>query len=257
MDMKILLTLTKVVVFLMLPLSAVAEPIFEGYYRLSLADAPIGYFIQRYDLNQKDKTFTSTYYLYTKTADGTTTESLNAKASEKLEPLSFQYTMLEGKKTKVIDAFVKGKKLVMKIVENGKTTAKEIPMTNDTFFSTFLSHLMLRNPKGMQVGNKFTYTAIAEEDGMAYKGEAFVKEQVKERGFDTFRTLNTFKKQEFVNWVNFKGEALKTQVPAVALSAELVADPKDAYKNMDFNQASIKLLFGGIPEGKINMLNKK
>jgi hypothetical protein len=255
--MKIILALTKVVLFLLVPLTAFAEPIFEGYYRISLAETPIGYFIQRYDLNAKDKTFSSTYYLYTKTADGTSVESLNAKATEKLAPLSYQYTSLEGKKSKVIDALVKGKKLVIKIVENGKSTVKELPLSDDTFFSTFLAHLMLRNPKGMQVGNKFTYTAVAEEDGLAYKGEAFVKEQVKERGFDTFRTLNTFKKQQFVNWVNFKGEALKTQVPAVALTAELMATPEDAYKNMDFNKNTIKLLFGGIPEGKINMLNKK
>lgn len=255
--MNIISHLTKVLILILLPLSAYGETLFDGYYKLTIASVPIGFFIQRYELDAKDKVFTSTYYYYTKTADGITVESLNAKATSKLEPLSYQYTSLEGKKSKVIDAIVKKNKLVLRIVENGKTQAREVPIKPDSFFSTFLSHLMMRNQKGIQVGNKFEYDAIAEEDGTVVKGEAYVKEQVKEKGLDSFRILNTFKKQEFINWINIKGEGLKTHLPTINLTAELMADPKEAYKNMDFNQSTIKLLFGSIPEGRTNMLNKK
>lgn len=253
--------LTKVVVLLLYSSLASADVLFEGYYKLTLADQHIGYFIQRYDLDPQNKTFSSIYYLFTKTAEGTTTESLNAKASSKLEPLGYQYSRLDGTKTKAIDAVVKkaGKlnKLVIKVIENGKATVHEITLNDKIFLSTFLAHLILKNPQGIQVGNKFSYEAIAEEDGQIEHGEVFVKEQVKEKGLDTFRTLNTYKKEEFVNWLDIKGESIKTQVVKLNLNAELMANPKEAYLNMPFSESSVRMLFGNIPEGKTNLLNKK
>lgn len=255
--MKPFFCLTKVLVALLVTTSASAEILFEGYYKLTLGPEHIGYIIQRYELDSPSKTFISTNFVLTKTADASSTESLSAKANTKLEPLNYQYTRLEGTKSKAIDALVKKNKLILKIVENGKAQAREVGLTDKTFFSTFLPHLMLKNPKGISVGNKFTYEAIAEEDGAVEKGEVYVKEQIKERGLDTFRTLNTFKKEQFVNWVNFKGESIKTQVPALNLTAELVTEPKQAYGSLPFSESTIKLLFGKIPEGKINMLHKK
>lgn len=261
------LPLTKVLtpfrplLFLMLTLTvcvhARAETVFEGYYKITMENQHIGYFIQRYALDAQTKLFSSTYYLVTKTNEATTIESLNAKATAKFEPHSYQYSRLDGAKTKAIDAVVKNKKLVLKTVDGGKTSTKEIALNDKVFLSTFLAYLMLKTPKGISVGNKFTYSAVAEEDGAVGSGEVFVKEQTKEKGLDAFRTLNTFKGEQFVNWINSKGESMKTNVPAINLTAELVADPKEAYKGLPFNESSIKLLFGGIPEGKTNMLIKK
>lgn len=256
-DMKHLICLTKVLIILTYTAVARGEILFEGYYKLTLASEHIGYIIQRYELDNASKTFSSVNFVFTKTAETSSTESLTAKANTKLEPLSYQYTRLEGTKSKAIDAIVKKNKLVLKIVENGKAQAKEIGISNGVFFSTFLAHLMLKNPKGISVGNKFSYDAVAEEDGAVEKGEVFVKEQVKEKGLDTFRTLNTFKKEQFINWVNLKGEPIKTFVPNLNLTAELMVDGKSAYGSLPFNESTIKLLFGNIPEGKINMLNKK
>lgn len=236
--------------------------LFEGYYKVVMAGKPLGYVIQRYDLDAKDKSFTSTYFVYTKSSDGaTTTESLNAKADEKLLPLSYQFTRLEGKNSKVIDAITKkdGKKnkFVIKTVENGKASSKEVPLTDKTFLSTFLSHLMLKNPKGIQVGNKYAFEAFAEEDGKLQSGEAFVKEQVKEKGMDTFRILYKVKGEEYVNWMNNKGESVKAHFPHIDLTLELVADPKEATKGFPSHDTSVKLLFGDIPKGTDNMLSKK
>lgn len=256
-DMKHLFTLTKVLVVLFYSCLTSAEVLFEGYYKLTLGTEHIGYIIQRYELESASKTFSSVNFVLTKTAEATTSESLSAKANTKLEPLSYQYTRLEGTKSKAIDAIVKKNKLVLKIVENGKAQPREVGINNKVFFSTFLAHLMLKNPNGISVGNKFSYEAIAEEDGTVEKGEVFVKEQVKEKGLQTFRTLNTFKKEQFVNWVNIKGESIKTEVPGLNLRAELMADPKQAYGTLPFNQSTIQLLFGKIPEGKINMLSKQ
>lgn len=250
--------LTKVVSALIIISASVcqAETIFEGYYKVSAENQHIGYYIQRYSLDPQSKLFSSTYYMVIKAGETTTIESLNAKATTKFEPHSYQYSQLDGTKTKAIDAIIKGKKLVIKTIDNKKMTAREIPINDKVFLSTFLPYLILKTSKGLSVGNKFTYDAIAEEDGSVSGGEVYVKEQVKEAGLDTYRTLNTFKKEQFVNWVDNKGESIKTFVPSHNLTAELVRDPKEAHKNFLFDEKSIKLLFGNIPEGKTHMLAK-
>ncbi|MCC6137236.1 MAG: hypothetical protein IT287_01280 [Bdellovibrionaceae bacterium] len=253
------ISLTKVLLFLLLTLPAVsfAETIFEGYYKVSMEGQHIGYYIQRYALDGTTKLFASTHYMLLKVDHTTTIESLSAKSTAKFEPRSYQYTQLDGSKTKVIDAVVNGKKLAIKTIEGGKTTARESSINEKVFLSTFLPFLILKTPKGLAVGNKFTYDAIAEEDGSTGNGEIYVKEQVKEAGLDAFRTLNTYKKEQFINWLDAKGESLKTFVPHLNLTSELMRDPKEAYKNLPFNESTIKLLFGGIPEGKTNMLFSK
>ncbi len=251
-----ILTKVLVIVLIILPGAVFAETVFEGYYKVSSEGQHIGYYIQRYALDGQTKLFSSTHYMVLKYGDTSTIESLNAKATTKFEPHSYQYSQLDGKKTKAIDAVMKGKKLVLKTVENGKANVREITLTDKVFLSTFLPYLILKTPQGLSVGNKFTYDAVAEEDGNIGSGEIYVKEQVKEAGLDTFRTLNTFKKEQFINWVDIKGESIKTLVPSHNITAELVRDPKEAYKNFPFNESSIKLLFGNIPEGKNHMLTK-
>ncbi len=88
MSMKILVALTKVLSLILIPCLAFGEVIFEGYYKISLGGSPIGYMIQRYDLNPKEKQFISTYYMYTKTAESTSIESLKAVATPTLAPIS-------------------------------------------------------------------------------------------------------------------------------------------------------------------------
>lgn len=251
--------MTKVLIFFILtqPFFAHAETIFEGYYKISMENQHMGYYIQRYSIDPTTKLFSSTYYMLMKVGENTNIESLSAKATTKFEPHSYQYTQIESGKSKVIDAVIQNKKLSLKIVENGKATVREIPINDKIFLSTFLSFLVLKTPKGLSVNNKFTYDAIAEEDGAIANGEIFVKEQLKEAGLDTFRTLNTYKKEQFVNWVNTKGESVKTHVPRINLTAQLMANPSEAHKSLPFNESSIKLLFGRIPEGKTNMLFTK
>ncbi len=257
--MKKFILLTKVVVSLLYTSIASADILFEGYYKLTQATQHIGYFIQRYELDTTSKTFSTTYYLFTKAGDATVIESLSAKATAKLEPISYQYSRSEGNVTKAIDALVKkvGKnsKLIVKIIEHGKPKIQEVQLGEDVFLSAFLAHVILKNPKGLAVGNKFTYNAIAEEDGRIERGEVFVKEQVKERGLDTFRTLNTYKKEEFINWLDIKGESIRTSVPQLNLNAELVLNPKEAYAGLPFSESIIKTLFGNIPAGTKNLLH--
>lgn len=255
--MRHLLISTKVLFIFLCSSTSWATPIFEGYYKLSLNNNHIGYVIQRYNLDSQKKTFSSTHYIYLKLAGNTDIESLHAESDLDFTPKSYKYTSMTGKDTLTIDASVKGKKIAIKTIKNGKPLIKEIPLQKNVFLSSFLSHMMLKNEKGIAVNNKYQYSAIAEEEGKVYNGKAWVKEQIKEQGLDCFRVLNTFKGEKFVNYVNSKGESIKTVVPTTQLVAQLMKEPKEAHKGLPFNDKTIKLLFGDVPKGTTNMLSGK
>src|SRR5258708_7482051 len=77
-------------------LCVASEIQFEGYYRVELDSKPIGYSIQRYEMDSNSKTIRAASFLKTNELGGNLQESLKAEAKTKekseFEPLSFQYT---------------------------------------------------------------------------------------------------------------------------------------------------------------------
>ena len=235
--------------------------LFEGYYSVLANSTHVGYYIQRYELDPKKKEFISTSFLRTNAVGGNISESLKAYASETLKPLRYQYTSLQGKEAKTIDANVRKNKrgqdvLQLKTSENGKLIVSEKPLKEGVFFSTFLIYLLLQGEKGIKPGVKYEFSAIAEEDGKAYPGEVFIKSEEVKLGVNTFKTLYTFKKSQFVNFINDVGESIISISPALGIEARLVADPKTATANMTVNNKSLSLLFGNMPKGIENKVYK-
>ena len=103
---------------------------------------------------------------------------------------------------------------------------------------------------------KYEFKAIAEEDGKVYPGEVFIKSEEVKMGVNTFKTLYTFKKTQFVNFINDVGESIISISPALGIEARLVADPKIATANMTVNNKSLSLLFGNMPKGLENKVYK-
>ena len=226
---------------------AANKTLFEAYYKITSVGQHVGYYIQRYELDPKKKQFISTYFLRTNEVGGNISESLKAYSSDQLNPISYQYTSLQGSVAKTIDANVrKGKKdnsiLQVKINENGKLRVFEQKLQEGTFFSTFLIYLLLQGPKGITPGVKYNFKAIAEEDGKAFPGEVFIESEEKKMGIDTFKVLYTFKRTQFVNFIDPKGESLLSVSPALNISAEMVANTSEATKGMIFNNKSIYCL---------------
>ena len=235
------------------------KTLFEGYYKINSGGQHVGYYIQRYELDPKKKQFISTYFLRTNQAGGNISESLKAYSTDKLNPVKYQYTTLQGKVAKTIDANVrKGKKdksiLQVKVNENGKLRVYEKELEKGTFFSTFLIYLLLQGDKGIQPGVKYNFRAIAEEDGKAFPGEVFVESETKKMNVNVFKVLYTFKRTQFVNFIDAKGESLISVSPAFDIAAEMVSEPSLATQGMNFNKKSIELLFGNVPAGNINRL---
>lgn len=253
---NLLRLVTKVLLLLCFYQVAWAKPLFEGYYKVTIGENHIGYLIQRFDLNSQNKTFENTYYMHMVIGGVTSIESLQASCDLNFKPIKYKYTSLDDKKAIAIDAVTRGKRMSVKVIENKKARVRDVRLDDQAFFVSFLNYMMLKHPKGLQIGNKYEYAAVAEEDGGLAKGIAWIKERVSEMGMDTYRILNTYKGDKFVNWVNDKGESIKTYVPKIQLTAELVRSQQEATGSIPFNDKTVRLLFGSIPRGQINQLAK-
>lgn len=235
-----------------------AEVLFEGYSKILMSGQHVGFVVQRYEFDAKKKEFKSAYYLRTTKEAGDITESLTARANAKLSPISFEFTNLTGTTGKMIDGKFKGEQMTLTIKEQGKskTVKKKIP--KDAFLSNFLAYLMLQGKQGIKSGVKYSYRAIAEEEGEVFAGEAAIVSEEVIKGQPSFKVLNNFKNAQFVSYVTHKGEILSTNMPTQQISTELVATQKEAIgaPGITFNSTVIALLFGDVPKGTMNAVAK-
>lgn len=249
--------------------------LFEGYSKILNGGVHIGYIVSRYEFRPKDQKFYSIYYLKTGPLGSDITESLQAVANQKLEPISYQYTSIVGKEVKTIDAKFKNRKMtaIVKTTPE-KGPAKVVTVSEDlpqgSILRTFLVYLMLGFNARVQpyseynadlykynAVSKYEYTAVAEEDAKVITGEALVGIQEKFNGFQTAKIFNRFKDARFVSYVTNRGEVLATSSPATGVSTELVAKAADATGNFPVSAAILKNLFKEVPLGLNNAVAKK
>ncbi len=239
------------------PAAAKPDVLFEGYSKILLGTTHIGYTIQRFEFNAKTKEYSTTYYLKTQPPANDVIESLKAKSTYDLQPISYQYTELAGGKVRIVDATFKNGIMSVTSLQNGKRQAlapkKIMP---GTFLASFLGYLMLQAKDGVKVGNKYNYQAIAEEDGNIYKGEAYIKSEEPIKGVASYKILNTYKNVKFVSYFTPKGEVLATNSDAQGISTELVANIQEATKGMSVNLNQLNQLFGAVPQGQENAIAK-
>jgi len=240
--------------------SAVAseEIMFEGYYKITASDKPIGYTVQRYTYNSKSQQFTSKYYVYAKSPAGQVTESLTAVADNQFHPVSYKYTAVVGKALSSIDAQFKKQKqkqgwLMTYTAANGQQNQSfQKSISSDVFLSTFQVYLMLQ--KGLKPETKLNFSAISEEDGEVQPGEALVKIEPGFEGKGIYRVLTKFKGIMSIANVNAKGEVIIAQSPVQKIQQTLVSVPAEATNGFPFDQKAIRYVFGDIPRGKVNQL---
>jgi hypothetical protein len=233
-----------------------ADVLFEGYSKVLSGDQHIGYTISRYEFDVKKKQFISTYFMKVGKGAAEVTESLKARATEDLAPISYEYTSLVGKETKTIDAKFSKDSMKALVLRNGKTEKIDRKIPKGTFLSTFLVYLMLKSKSGLQADSHYEYQAIAEEDGSIEKGQALVGKEVDFNGFKSFKTKNTFKDSDFLSYLNERGEVLGTQALGQSIQTELVAIPEDATKGQSYSATILKTLFGSVPEGVDNVQSR-
>ncbi len=231
------------------------QTLFDGYFRLTLGDKPIGYMVQVYEYDDKAKTFHTAYFLKTNKLGGDIQESLKAVSNNKFEPISYAYTSKSGDKVRTIDASFKGEVMKLTITDGKMKRDEAHKIPKGTFLSSFLGYLMLQ--KGISVDKKFSYSAVAEEEGNSYSGEAWVKERTEYLSQPSFRILNKFKGSQFISFMNEKGEVLGTTSPENNISSRLMPSAAEATKDFLVPNQTLNLLFGKVPSGKVNALHPK
>lgn len=241
---------------LLSPNAHAQQTIFDGYYRIAIGEKAIGYMIVSYTWDDKKKIYEHTSFLKTGEQGGNIQESLKSVANDKLEPLRYSYTGQSAGGVKTIDAKFKGDIMDL-IVTDGKSKQQNLKYKNPpkSFMASFLTYMMLK--EGFSLGKKFSYKAVAEEDGNNYDGTAWIKEKAVHLGMSAFRVINKFKGEEFISFVSEKGEVLGTNSPEKNLTATLVATPAEATKDFQVPHKTLSLLFGSVPSGKTNAFHSQ
>lgn len=236
---------------------AKADILFEGYSKVLSGGVHIGYSIVRYEFDNKTKQFIATTFLKTNEFGGNLTESLKAYSTDDMKPLSYQYTTLIGKDTKIIDAKIEKNKLMASVKTGDKVEKISKDLPKGSFLSSFLAYVMLRSPTGFKADTKYDFQAIAEEDASITSGLALIKNQEDYNGLKAYKVLNEFKGSKYVSMVSDKGEVFSTKSPVQGISTELVAKPSEATQGLTVPAATLKTLFGNIPTGQSNEVSKR
>jgi len=234
-----------------------ADLLFEGYSTVLLDGTHVGFVVQRFEFDNKKQEFVTTYYLKTNQVGGNITESLKARSSAALKPVSFQFTELIGEKSRTIDAQFKAENMTATIIAGGQRQVIQKKIPKGAFLASFLGYVMLQGREGIKKGVKYSYHAIAEEDASLYSGEAYIAGEETVNGISAFKILNTFKSAQFVSYCTYKGEVIATRSPVQKISTELVASVRDATVGLSLSSSTLTHLFGNVPVGAENPVSRR
>ncbi len=248
------LKLILILFFGLIPSMSFADVLFEGYYKIVSGNQHIGYVVNQYKFDAKKKQFQSTYLIKTGKGDSETTESLKAFADEKLNPISYEYTSLNSKESKLIDMKFKNQQMTGTIKHGNKISRVDQKIEKGTFLSTFLVYLMLKSPEGLKTETNYDYQAIAEEEGKVVKGQALVGKEQEYNSVKSLKVLNTFNDIKFLSFVSQRGEVIATNSIGQGIITELTATPNEAIGGFSVNNNLLKTLFGTIPTGSSNIM---
>jgi hypothetical protein len=213
--------------------------------------------VQKFEFDEKKNEYSTAYFLKTNQLGGNITESLKARSTNTLQPLSYQFTELIGEKGRTIDAQFKGEMMTATVIDNGRRQSIQRKIPKGAFLSSFLAYVMLAGKEGMKTGAKYSYQAIAEEDGGLYNGEAYIAGEETVAGISAFKILNTFKDSKFVSFCTFKGDVIATRSPLQKISTELTASAREATEGLTLNTSTMASVFGKVPAGIENPVSRK
>jgi hypothetical protein len=241
------------------------DVMFEGYFKMTLDEKPIGFLIQRYEFDAKKRQFKAISFMQTQIGESSSKESLSAVANDKFQPLSYQYTVQDGKTLKMIDATFKGEVMTLKVSDGTKVRNETHKHPKGTFLSSFLLYMILQ--KELKPGVAYSYSAVAEEDGDSFNGKYLIDQRLDKDGFKEFRIINNFKNDKFITTVAAvpdqakpdryqKAELIAVDLPAKRLKINLKATPVEATQGHVVPNKTLLTLFTVMPTGRANLLSK-
>jgi hypothetical protein len=256
--MNFLKALSAITVLLTFSLSAHAEILFEGYYKVTQFKKHIGFLVLRHEIDDKTKNFKTTSFIKLGKAGFDLSESYQAVSSADLAPVSINYLAAGDRKTKTIDVKFNDQKMTGLVVEDGKKTKISEKIPKGVFLSSALYYLMLKSKEGLKTDSKFDYVAITEEGPVAMKGTVNVEKKMTTQGsLQLLKISNSFAGSEYDNLVTSRGEVVSASTPATSIESELVKTKEEAIDGVKLAAGTLEKIFGDTPSGKINVYQSK
>jgi len=236
-----------------------AEVLFEGYYKVSQFKKHIGFFISKYEIDEKSKQFKTMTFLKLGKNGVDLTESLQAVSTLDFKPVSYTYMAIDPKKSKTIDAAFKDGLMTGMITENGEKKKLSQKVSKDSFLSSSLYYMMLKSKDGLKTGVTFKFSAIAEEQAseLANGISAVDKKMVSKGALQLLKINNSFAGQDYENLISNQGQIFSAFIPATGIDIELVKAAVEATEGIKVSAGTLEKIFGQIPDGKNNILNSK
>ena len=239
-------------------LSAKAELLFEGYYKVTQFKKHIGFLVLRHELDDKSKNFKTTSFIKLGKGGFDLTESYQAVSDAELAPISINYLAAGDKKTKTIDVKFKDAKMIGNVVEDGKKSKINEKTTKGIFVSSALYYLMLKSKDGLKTDTKFDYAAITEEGPVVMKGSVTVDKKMLTQGsLQLLKITNNFAGSDYENLVTTRGEVVAATTPATSIETALVKNKEEATEGIKLAAGTLEKLFGNTPVGKTNVYFSK
>ena len=246
------------------PVASFADDVmFEGYYRVRLDGDHVGYAVQRFDFDPKSGEFTCRQFLRVQIGDDLIQESTRARANDKFEPLSYQYTYQRGAELKKIEGTFKGREMKLAIADGESAVRTETATIPErAILSSFLLYKIMQKP--LKPGPGWSFNAIAEEIGSILPGKVRVLTERKVAGRTRFKVEVAFK-DETLEWelvaegdptrphAFTKGEVFKTESIEKGFRLDLVPRASLATANQLVPGKTLVTVFGNVPSGKVNM----
>jgi len=236
-----------------------AEVLFEGYYKVSQFKKHIGFFIAKYEIDEKSKQFKTTTFLKLGKNGVDLTESLQAISDLDFKPVKYTYMAIDSKKSKTIDADFKDGSMSGLITENGEKKKLNVKISKDTFLSSSLYYKMLRSKEGLKSGVTFKFSAVAEEQAAEINGglAQIDAKMVSKGALQLLKVANSFSGSEYENLITTQGQIFSAFTSATGIDVELVKTSAEATEGVKVSANTLEKLFGNLPDGKTNILNSK
>lgn len=245
--------------FLMMGRLANAEVLFEGYYKVNQFKKHIGFFISKYEIDEKSKQFKTTTFLKLGKNGVDLTESLQAVSDLDFKPVKYTYMAIDSKRSKTIDAEFKDGSMSGVITENSEKKKFNTKISKNIFLSSSLYYKMLRSKEGLKTGITFNFAAIAEEQAAEVTGGLVQidSKMVSKGALQLLKANINFLGPEYENLVSNQGQIFSAFTSATSIDVELVKSSAEATEGVKVSASTLEKLFGNVPEGKINILNSK
>lgn len=245
-------------IFSVIVVSAQAEVLFEGYYKVTQFKKHIGFLVLRHEIEEKTNNFKTTSFIKLSKAGFDMTESYKVVSDSELAPLSISYLAAGDKKTKTIDVEIKNQKMTGTIVENDKKIKLDEKTPKGIFLSSALYYIMLKSKNGLKTGSKFDYAAITEEGPVVMKGTVGIDSKMVTQGsLQLLKVENSFAGSEYTNLITQRGEVVSAVTPATSIESELVKNKDEALEGIKLTAGTLEKIFGDNPKGITNVYHSK